>query len=51
MDNREAAQGWFDYAANDLAAAEYLADGMHPVPIEVVCYLCGYSFVLIPTSG
>jgi HEPN domain-containing protein len=43
MDNGKVAAGWFDYAANDLAAAEYLADGMRPVPIEIVCYLCEQS--------
>jgi HEPN domain-containing protein len=43
MDNNKAAAVWFNYAANDLAAAEYLADGMRPIPLEVVCYLCEQS--------
>jgi HEPN domain-containing protein len=43
MDNRDLAQGWFDYAANDLAAAVYLSEGMNPAPVEVICYLCEQS--------
>jgi HEPN domain-containing protein len=43
MDNQEAAQGWLNYAASDLAAASFLYNGMIPAPIEVICYLCEQS--------
>jgi len=33
---------WFDYADTDLASAEYLC-GMHPKPLEIICYHCQQS--------
>ena len=33
---------WFLLAGSDLAAAEYL-QGMHPQPLEIICYLCEQS--------
>ena len=33
---------WFQYADMDLASAEYL-HGMHPQPLEIICYHCQQS--------
>ncbi|MCL2342460.1 MAG: HEPN domain-containing protein [Firmicutes bacterium] len=33
---------WFQFADSDLAAAEYL-QGMHPQPMEIICYHCQQS--------
>jgi len=40
MDRDEELRQWIDLPANNLKAAEYLADNMHPVPDEIVCNLC-----------
>ena len=31
---------WIQKADNDILSAHYLAENMHPVPTEVVCFLC-----------
>jgi len=36
------ASEWFQFADSDLASAEYL-QGMHPQPMEIICYLCEQS--------
>jgi HEPN domain-containing protein len=40
MDNRHAADAWFEQASSDLRAAEFLASEMQPTPVEIVCYHC-----------
>ena len=35
----EQGQEWFRYAREDLRSAEFLL-GMHPRPIEIICYHC-----------
>ena len=35
----EQGQEWFRYAREDLRSAEFLL-GMHPQPIEIICYHC-----------
>ena len=42
MDNLAQAQEWQRLAAMDLKSAEHLLK-MHPVPIEIICYLCQQS--------
>ena len=31
---------WIQRAENDISAARYLAENMHPKPIEIVCFHC-----------
>ena len=31
---------WTQKADDDILSAHYLAENMHPVPLEVVCFLC-----------
>lgn len=38
MDHEYIAE-WFEFADVDLASAEYL-QGMHPQPLEIICYHC-----------
>jgi HEPN domain-containing protein len=33
-------EGWLSLADDDLAAANFLAVNMHPVPVQIVCYHC-----------
>jgi HEPN domain-containing protein len=42
MDNRTRTQEWQRLAKMDLSSAEYLLN-MHPVPVEIICYLCQQS--------
>ncbi len=42
MDNLEIAEEWFEVAEMDISSAKYLK-GMHPTPIEIVCYHCQQS--------
>ncbi|NJD02516.1 MAG: HEPN domain-containing protein [Ruminiclostridium sp.] len=42
MDNQIRAQEWQRLAEQDLKSAGYLLN-MHPVPLEIVCYLCQQS--------
>ena len=32
-------KGWLDFASRDINSAKHLLS-MHPVPLEVICYLC-----------
>ena len=40
MDKQTELQQWITIADNDLNAALYLAENMHPVPYEIVCFHC-----------
>lgn len=42
MDNKAIAREWFLYADRDLETAKYL-QGMHPTPLEIICYHCQQS--------
>ena len=42
MDIDEYALEWFRFADIDLSAAEHLT-GMHPLPLEIICYHCQQS--------
>ena len=39
MSNYEAVAEWHEYAERDLVSAKHLLN-MHPVPLEIVAYLC-----------
>jgi len=41
MDNKEIFE-WFVFADRDLTSAEFLT-GMHPQPLEIICYHCQQS--------
>jgi len=42
MDDLEITEEWFELAEMDISSAKYL-QGMHPAPIEIVCYHCQQS--------
>ena len=39
MDSQSLSREWLDFAHMDLSSAEFLL-GMHPVPVEIICYHC-----------
>ncbi|MCL2722760.1 MAG: HEPN domain-containing protein [Treponema sp.] len=40
MDRAEELNQWLKLPADNLRTAEYIAENMHPVPLEIVCNLC-----------
>lgn len=34
---------WFEFAEKDLGVAQHLFDLYHPMPFEIICYLCQQS--------
>lgn len=42
MSGKEMSREWLDLAMMDLNSAEFLR-GMHPVPVEIICYHCEQS--------
>ena len=43
MDKKEELRQWFALAKQNLDAAKYLANNMHPMPIETICNQCQQS--------
>jgi HEPN domain-containing protein len=43
MDRTEELRQWFSISNDDLKTAEHLANNMHPVPEEIVCFHCQQS--------
>ena len=39
MGGQNLSREWLDFAHMDLSSAEFLL-GMHPVPVEIICYHC-----------
>lgn len=39
MDKTAIVKEWLDFANRDIDSAKYLL-GMHPVPLEIICYHC-----------
>ena len=39
MGSQSLSREWLDFAHMDLSSAEFLL-GMHPVPVEIICYHC-----------
>ena len=42
MSGKELSREWLEMAKMDLNSAEFLL-GMHPVPVEIICYHCEQS--------
>ena len=42
MQKPDIVKEWIKYAETDLASANHLL-GMHPIPIEIICYHCAQS--------
>jgi HEPN domain-containing protein len=43
MDRAEELRQWFSIPEDDLRIAEHLANNMHPIPDEIVCFHCQQS--------
>ena len=43
MNKTDLVKEWFDIAADDLRAAKFLFDKLHPKPLEIICYHCQQS--------
>jgi HEPN domain-containing protein len=43
MVDEELVKEWFYHSDQDLSTAEFLANNMHPVPDEIVCFHCQQS--------
>jgi HEPN domain-containing protein len=43
MDNGKELQQWLDISAKDLWIAEHLITTLHPIPDEMICFLCQQS--------
>ena len=40
MNKADLVKEWFDFSSDDLRVAAHMFDGMHPKPVEIICYHC-----------
>ncbi|MCL2074245.1 MAG: HEPN domain-containing protein [Marinilabiliaceae bacterium] len=43
MDKKEELKQWFSLAKQNFDVAKYLANNMHPIPVETICNQCQQS--------